>query len=126
MRGLKTPATKAVTIAVNAAPMMMPTARSITLPRRMNSLKPLSTETPLLSLIESYEPAGPVGEFEDTVPDFGAGDFGAFVSPFELLFSDFAAGASDVVTDADSDGEDDDEFDDPDAEVDFSARLSLR
>ncbi|WP_370543724.1 hypothetical protein [Glaciihabitans sp. INWT7] len=79
-----------------------------------------------MSLIESYEPAGPVGEFEDTVPDFGAGDFGAFVSLFELLFSDFAAGASDFVAEDDSDGEDDDEFDEPEADFEFSARLSLR
>jgi hypothetical protein len=79
----------------------------------------------LLSLIESYEPAGPVGDFEDTVPDFGAGDFAACVSLFELLFSDFAAGASDFVAEDDSAG-DDDELDEPDAVFEFSARLSLR
>jgi hypothetical protein len=35
--GLMNPSTSALTIAVNAAPMTTATARSMTLPRRMNS-----------------------------------------------------------------------------------------
>ncbi len=38
--------TKALTTTVNAVPITMATARSITLPRRMNSLKPLSMVAP--------------------------------------------------------------------------------
>ena len=43
MSGLMSPATIALTITVNAAPMTTATARSMTFPRRMNSLKPLIT-----------------------------------------------------------------------------------
>src|SRR5687768_1740521 len=39
-------ATTELTIAVNAEPMTTATARSMTLPRRMKSLKPLSMGTP--------------------------------------------------------------------------------
>jgi len=66
---------------------------------------------------------GPEGDFEGRVPDFGAGDFGAFVSPGEELDSDFLAGASDFGAEADSD---DGVDDDPLESFDFSARLSLR
>ena len=41
MKGWTMSLTNDVTIAVNAAPMMMPTAMSITLPRLMNSLNSL-------------------------------------------------------------------------------------
>ncbi len=41
MSGLMSPVTIALTISVNAAPMTTATARSMTFPRRMNSLKPL-------------------------------------------------------------------------------------
>src|ERR1019366_6191941 len=44
--GLMTPVTTVVTMLLNAAPMTTATARSMTLPRRTNSLKPLSTHTP--------------------------------------------------------------------------------
>ncbi|WP_327056207.1 hypothetical protein [Glaciihabitans sp. GrIS 2.15] len=57
------------------------------------------------------------------MPDFGAGDFGAFVSPGEELDSDFLAGASDFVAEVESADEVDDT---PDESFDFSARLSLR
>src|SRR5690554_2812019 len=40
--GFSSPSTSVFTIAVNAAPMTTATARSMTLPRMMNSLKPLS------------------------------------------------------------------------------------
>ncbi len=39
IRGLMSPATIALTMPVNAAPMTTATARSMTFPRRMNSLK---------------------------------------------------------------------------------------
>jgi len=55
------------------------------------------------------------------VPDFGAGDFEADVSLFELLFSDFAAGASVFAGEVDSE-----EDPDPDDDFELSARLSLR
>ena len=64
---------------------------------------------------EGYEPDGLDGEFEDTVPVFEGGDFGAFVS----LFEGVVAGASDFVAGVASD-------DDPGAAFEFSARLSLR
>jgi hypothetical protein len=84
-------------------------------------------ETPLLSLFENYEPAGPVGAFDGAEPDFGAGDVGAFTSLFDLLCSDLVAGASDFVADVDSDDEPDvDSDDEPDDDVEVSARLSLR
>ena len=41
--GFRTLPTIAVTMPVNAAPITTATARSMTLPRRMNSLKPFST-----------------------------------------------------------------------------------
>ena len=66
---------------------------------------------------------GPEGDFEGAVPDFGAGDFGAFVSACEELDSDFATGASDFGAEADSDDAVDD---DPLEPFDVSARLSLR
>ncbi|VXB88807.1 hypothetical protein PLANTIT3_60533 [Plantibacter sp. T3] len=44
--GLKMFSTSELTMAVNAAPITTATARSITLPRRMNSLKPLSMGSP--------------------------------------------------------------------------------
>src|SRR4051795_2336026 len=46
INGSMMPFVKAVTIVVNAAPMTTATARSTTLPRRMKSLKPLSTQPP--------------------------------------------------------------------------------
>jgi hypothetical protein len=79
--------------------------------------------TPLLILCENYEPAGPVGAFDGAVPDFGAGDVGAFTSLFELLCSDLVAGLSDFVAEVDSDDDVDDESDD---DFEVSARLSLR
>ena len=48
--GLMRFATIELTTAVNAAPMTTATARSITFPRRMNSLNPLSTDPPRRSL----------------------------------------------------------------------------
>jgi len=66
---------------------------------------------------------GPEGDFDGEVPDLAAGDFGAFASEGEELDSDFAAGASDFVAEADSD---DGVDDDPLESFDFSARLSLR
>ena len=44
--GLMMLATIALTTAVNAAPMTTATARSMTFPRRMNSLNPLITVSP--------------------------------------------------------------------------------
>src|SRR6201995_3256478 len=46
MIGVMMSATSAVTTAPNAPPMTTATARSTTLPRMMNSLKPLSMENP--------------------------------------------------------------------------------
>ncbi|MFC5126968.1 hypothetical protein ACFPRL_27640 [Pseudoclavibacter helvolus] len=42
MIGLKMPSTMAVTMPVNAAPMMTATASSMTLPRMMNSRNPFT------------------------------------------------------------------------------------
>ncbi len=63
------PATIALTIAVKAAPMTTATARSMTFPRRMNSLKPL------IMRCSSLSPAS-----AGHVPD-GAGE--AFASDFD-------------------------------------------
>jgi hypothetical protein len=76
-----------------------------------------------LSSRGNYEPAGPDGEFEDTAPVFGVGDFGAFVSLFAPVASDLVVGASDFVAEVDSDEDPDDEADD---DFEVSARLSLR
>ena len=46
MIGLINELVNPVTTAVNAAPITMPTARSMTLPRMMKSLKPLSIDPP--------------------------------------------------------------------------------
>ena len=51
MTGLITPVTREVTIAVNAVPMTTATASSMTLPRRMNCLKPLSMGPPNCSCL---------------------------------------------------------------------------
>ena len=45
--GLMMPSTRASTMFLKAAPMMTPTASSMTLPRAMNSLKPLSMGSPV-------------------------------------------------------------------------------
>src|ERR1700684_221215 len=59
MAGLMTPVTTVVTMLLNAAPMTTATARSITLPRRMNSLKPLNTSTPyFFELVDGVAGAG--------------------------------------------------------------------
>src|SRR6478735_12440841 len=49
MSGLMSPVPMALTMPVNAAPMTTATARSMTLPRRMNSLKPLIISRPSFS-----------------------------------------------------------------------------
>ena len=49
IRGLMMPSTRASTMFLKAAPMMTPTASSTTLPREMNSLKPLSMASPVLN-----------------------------------------------------------------------------
>jgi hypothetical protein len=66
---------------------------------------------------------GPDGDFEDTAPDFGAGDFGVFGSAFELPDSDLVAAPSDFVAEDDSD---DGLEGEPEEVFEFSARLSLR
>ena len=58
-----------VTTAVNAAPMTTATARSITFPRRMNSLKPLSTAGPFYAA--EAEDGGDGGEEGEEVDEIG-------------------------------------------------------
>src|SRR6478736_9919529 len=71
MSGLMMLETIALTTAVNAAPMTTATARSMTFPRRMNSLKPLITGTPWVS---SRADGAPVQAPEDAGEAF-ASDF---------------------------------------------------
>ena len=55
-----------------------------------------------------------VGALDGAAPDFGVGDFGAFPSRAEVLFSVFLAAPSDFAAaeDSDDDPEDDDPEDD--------------
>ena len=53
MRGLMTLVTSAVMTAVKAAPITIPTARSMAFPREINSLKPLSMDFSLSCIFSS-------------------------------------------------------------------------
>src|SRR5690349_18534953 len=77
MSGLMKPSTRAFTIAVNAAPMTTATARSMTLPRRMNSLKPLITWYP-----PGCRPAA--DRAPDQAPDDAGEDFASVFDDVEV------------------------------------------
>src|SRR5680860_1555490 len=87
--GLKIPSTSAVTTAVNATPTTKATARSMTLPRIMNSLNPLSmADSPYLDFgavgpageVDGEEPAGRLFSLAAGVPD----DFSPVVVDFSV------------------------------------------
>ena len=61
-----------------------------------------------------------VGALDGAAPDFGVGDFGAFPSRAEVLFSVFLAAPSDFAAaeDSDDDPEDDEPEDDSEDEPD--------
>ncbi|MBG6108389.1 hypothetical protein [Frigoribacterium sp. CG_9.8] len=97
---------------------------------------------------KNYEPAVRVGALDGAAPDFGVGDFDAFPSRAEVLFSVFLAAPSDFAAAEDSEEEpeedseedseeepdepdeldesDDEPADAPADDFEASARLSLR